>query len=424
MSLLRDFCGGFMKKFQIPILFCILLLFFSFGLTSCAQKEKVVEKQMIQISDKELQEKDAVVYKTRDVKGKERTYLSFDLSRIEKPGSLEEFKPFFHFPPLRQGNTGTCWCFSTTSFLESEMKRMGKSEVKLSEIYTVYWEFVEKARRFIREKGNSYFDHGSEHNAVAARMKQYGAVRATDYSGLLSGQTEHDHNKLYKELRNYLQFCKQNEYWDEEKAISYVKSILNKYLGKPPETIEVEGRTMTPKEYLETILRLPLDDYVYFMSFKYLPFYTKGEYKAPDNWWHSQDYHNVPLPEFYDAIVKALKKGYSVAIGGDISEPGMSGEDDIAVVPTFDLPAKLIDQDSREFRFDNRTSTDDHAIHIVGYKEPPGYSWFLIKDSMGSAFEGKFKGYYFYRDDYMKLKMLTLMVHKDAVAELLEKFKK
>jgi bleomycin hydrolase len=414
-----------MKKFQISILFCILLLlFFSFGLTSCVQKEKAVEKQMIQISDKELQEKDVAVYETKSIKGKERTYLSFDFSRIEKPGSLEEFNSLFHFPPLRQGNTGTCWCFSTTSFLESEMKRMGKSEVKLSEIYTVYWEFLEKARRFIREKGNSFFGHGSENNAVTARMKQYGAVRAADYTGLLPGQTEHDHNKLFQELDNYLQFCKKNEYWDEEKAISYVKSILNKYLGKPPETIEVEGRAMTPKEYLDNVLRLPLDDYVEFMSFKYLPFYTKGEYKVPDNWWHSQDYYNVPLPEFYDTIVKALKKGYSVALGGDVSEPGMSGKDDIAVIPTFDLPAKLIDQDSREFRFNNRTSTDDHAIHIVGYKESPGHSWFLIKDSMRSAFEGKFKGYYFYRDDYVKLKMLTFMVHKDAVAELLEKFKK
>ncbi len=413
-----------MKKFFIPILFCALLIFLNFGLISCAQKEKVVEKQMIQISDKELQEKDVAIYKTKEVKGKKRTYFSFDFSRIEKPGSLEEFKPLFHFPPLRQGNTGTCWCFSTTSFLESEMKRMGKSEVKLSEIYTVYWEFVEKARRFIREKGNSYFQHGSEHNAVTARMKQYGAVRESDYSGLLPGHKEHDHDKLFGEINNYLQFCKVNEYWDEEKAISYVQSILNKYLGKPPETIEVDGQTMTPKEYLESVLRLPLDDYLCFISFKYLPFYTKGEYKVPDNWWHSQDYNNVPLDEFYEAIVKALKNGYTVALAGDVSEPGMSGEDDIAIVPTFDLPAKLIDQDSREFRFENRTSTDDHAIHIVGYKESGGHSWFLIKDSMGSAFQGKFEGYYFYRDDYLKLKMLAFMVHKDAVSELLEKFKK
>jgi bleomycin hydrolase len=389
---------------------------------SCGKKEEVAEKPAEQISDKVLQEKNVAVYKTRKVGGKARKYLSFDFSQVDKPASLKGFVQYFHFPPIRQHRTGTCWCFSTTSFFESEMKRLGKDPVKLSELYTVYWEFVEKARRFIGEKGDSFIAHGSEHNAVIRQMKKYGAVRASDYTGLLSGQTEHDHDKLLQEIRNYLQFCKDNEYWDEEKAISYVISILNKHLGKPPETIDVDGQTLTPKEYLDTVLQLPLDDYVAFISFKSLPFYTKGEFKVPDNWWHSKEYHNVPLDDFYSAIVDASKSGYTAAIGGDISEPGINGEDDVAIVPTFDIPQKLIDQDSREFRFTNRTSTDDHAIHIVGYKEGDGHAWFLIKDSGSSAQKGQFKGYYLYRDDYVKLKILTFMVHKDAVTSLLEKF--
>jgi len=411
-----------MKKIRIIFSLCLLLVFLNFILISCGQGERVIEKQMIQISDEELQEKTTTIYKTREIRGKESKYLSFDFSRIERPGSLEEFTQYFHFSPIRQYKTGTCWCFSTISFLESEMFRMGKKEVKLSEMYTVYWEFLEKARRFIKEKGNSYVSHGSEHNAVTARMKEYGTVKAFDYTGLLSGQTEHDHDILLQEIRNYLQFCRENEYWEEEKAISYVKSILNKYLGKPPETIEVDGQTMTPRGYLENVLALPLDDYVCFMSLKSLPFYTKGEYKVPDNWWHSKDYYNVPLDDFYNALVSAIQNGYTVALGGDISEPGISGENDMAIIPTFDIPRKLIDQDSREFRFTNRTSTDDHAIHIVGYKDMGDYAWFLIKDSGRRAQIGQFKGYYFYRDDYIKLKMLSFMVHKDAVGGLLEKF--
>ncbi len=416
-----EYMEDLMKKFRL--LFSLLFISIIFSLTSC-QKERVVEKQMIQMGAEELQQKNTVVYKTREIRGKERQYLSLDFSGIKKPASLEEFRQYFHFPPIRQHNTGTCWCFSTTSFLESEMKRMGKEPVKLSEMYTAYWEFVEKARRFIKEKGNSFFGHGSEHNAVIARMKQYGAVRASDYTGLLPGQTEHDHSKLYEEIRKYLQFCKDNAYWDGEKAVSYVRSILDKYMGKPPETIEVNGQTMTPKDYFGNMLKLPLDEYVCFMSFKAIPFYTMGEYKVPDNWWHSEDYHNVPLDDFFTAIGEALQKGYTVAIGGDVSEPGMSGEEDVALVPTFDIPGKLIDQDSREFRFENRTSTDDHAIHIVGYTETGDRAWFLIKDSGGSAYRGKFKGYYFYRDDYIRLKMLTFTVHKEAVAGLLEKFPK
>ncbi|MCP2519939.1 C1 family peptidase [Candidatus Aminicenantes bacterium AC-335-K20] len=399
------------------ILFSLLILI----LCTPKEKEKKVAKKFI--PKEGLQCVDKAIYKTKEINGEKRTVLTLDFSKIERPKSPEEFTQYFHFPPISQGKTGTCWCFSTTSFLESELKRLGKGEIKLSEMYTVYWEYVEKARRFIREKGNSFFGQGSEHNAVIERIKKYGIVRASDYTGLLSGKKTHDHTELFKELKAYLNFLKENNYWDEETAIEYVKAILNKHLGKPPEKIIVDGKEMTPKEYLDNVLQLPLDDYVAIISFKYLPFYTKGEYKVPDNWWHSKDYYNVPLDEFYKAIVNAIKNGFTVAIGGDISEPGKSGEEDIAIIPSFDIPFSCINQDSREFRFYNKTSTDDHAVHLVGYKRIGNHDWFLIKDSGRSAFVGKFKGYYFYRDDYIKLKMLNILVHKDAVKDLLSKFK-
>jgi len=410
------------KKFSLTLIIIVFLA--SWLIISCTpqEKEQAAPKVVIKIGEKEIQTKDIAIYRTREYRGKKRQFLSLDFSQIDKPTSLEEFTQYFHFPPIRQYRTGTCWCFSTTSFLESELKRLGRGEIKLSEMYTVYWEYVEKARRFIREKGKSYLGQGSEHNAVIARMKQYGAVPAEAYTGLVNGRTEHDHSQLFREFKNYLEFCRQNEYWDEDQAIAYVKSILNKHLGKPPEKITVNGQEMTPKEYLDKLLQLPLDDYVCFISFKYLPFYTKGEFKVPDNWWHSQDYYNVPLDEFYQAILHALEKGYTVALGGDISEPGIYGEEDVAIVPTFDILPSLIDQDSREFRFYNRTSFDDHAIHAVGYTQRGDHTWFLIKDSGGGAHRGKFKGYYFYRDDYVRLKMLNFMVHKDAVADLLKKF--
>ncbi len=392
---------------------------------ACQKPEKPVEQAkpaVIQIGERETQAKDEAIYKTREIEGRKHEYLSLDFSRIDRPASLDEFQKLYHQPPIRQYRTGTCWSFATTSFLESELKRLGRGEFKLSEMYTVYWEYVEKARRFIREKGNSFLGEGSEHNAVFLRMKEYGAVPASAYTGLLPGKTEHDHSALFKEISDYLDFCKKNAYWDEEKAISYVKLILNKHLGEPPSVIEYNGQKMTPREFLDNVLRLPLDDYVSFMSFKYIPFYTRGEYRAPDNWWHSQDYYNVPLEEFYQGIVNAVKRGYTVALGGDVSEPGISGDEGLAIIPSFDILPSLIDQDSREFRFYNHTSFDDHAIHCVGLAEKDDHTWFLIKDSGAGAHRGPYKGYLFYRDDYVKLKMLVFTVHKEAVPELLAKF--
>jgi bleomycin hydrolase len=55
--------------------------------------------------------------------------------------------------------------------------------------------------------------------------------------------------------------------------------------------------------------------------------------------------------------------------------------------------------------------------------EKDGRDWFLIKDSARSSRHGKFRGYYFYRGDYIKLKMLTYTVHKDIMKDLEDKFK-
>lgn len=351
-----------------------------------------------------------------------RTVFAMDFARVDKPAGIEEFHPLAHTPPVPQGQTSTCWSFATTSLFESELKRLYGLDVKLSEIYTAYWEFVEKARAFILTRGESALREGSEPEAVVLRMKQYGAVRASDYTGLVGDATAHDHTRLHAELWACLEGFRARNEWDEAKAVAAVRAILDKHLGAPPETIDVDGRRLTPGDYLDQVLRLPLDDYVAFISFKYLPFYTKGEYRVPDNWWHGAAYHNAPLDEFVGALTGALAKGFTVALAGDISEVGNSGPDDLAVVPSFDIPRAAIDQDAREFRFANRTSTDDHVLHVVGTAERSDGRWFLLKDSWMTAWQGAHKGYFFHREDYVRLKMLTFFVHKDAVAGLLAKF--
>lgn len=404
-----------MKKRACVYLASLCLLVFLL-LTGCAQKENV-EKPTL--SDN----RDHAIYKTEEIEGKETTYLTMDYTKIERPASIEEFTRVSYLPPIQQYKTLSCWCFATTSFLETEMDRMGKTPVKLSEMYTVYWEFVEKARRFVREKGNSVFSGGSEPNAVIERMKVYGAVPEAAYTGLLPGKTEHDHTALFEEMDKYLKTCQANNFWNEEEILANIKKILNKHLGEPPTMVQVDGKAISPVDYLKNVLQLPLDDYVAVMSFSYLPFYTKGEFKVPDNWWHSQEYYNVPLDDYYKAILQAIKNGYSLVLSVDFTEPGNIPEANLGVIPDFDLPRDYINQDSRELRFFNSATTDDHGVHLVGYKETPKDTWFLVKDSWWTAYVGKIKGYFFYRDDYVKLKSLGFLVHKDAVKDLLAKFK-
>lgn len=366
--------------------------------------------------------RDTCIYQTEKIEGKETTALTMDFSSVERPTRVEDFSSVFHLPPIQQGKTSACWSFAVTSLLEAELMRLRRPVVKLSEMYIVYWEFVEKARRFVREKGNSFFGGGSEPNAVIERMKQYGAVPASDYPGLLPERQEHNHAELFQEMQAYLHSCQQQNYWEEEKIISHLRKILDKHLGPPPTKVNIEGKALTPQEFVNNYLQLPLDDYVAIMSFKYLPFYTRGEFKVPDNWWHSQDYYNVPLEDFYQAILRAIKKGFSLVLSVDFSEPGNSGQHNIGIIPSFDIPRQYIDQDSREMRFFNSSTTDDHGVHLVGYKESSNGTWFLLKDSWWTAYTGPIKGYFFYRDDYVKLKALALLVHREAVEDLLAKF--
>lgn len=364
---------------------------------------------------------DQAVYAKETPESKEATFLAADLAKIVRPTDPLAFTQIFHLPPVQQGQTGTCWSFAATSLLESELRRQGKAEIKLSEMHTVYWEYVEKARRFVQEKGKSFLGQGSEPNSALARIKQYGLVRESDYTGLLDGRTAHDHGPLFREFRDYLQGLAAKNTWDEAAAIAGVRAILDRHLGRPPDRITVDGRSMTPLEFLGSLGLAP-DDYVSFLSFIYLPFYARGEYKVPDNWWHFAGYLNLPLYEFQLAFLRALRRGYTATVAVDFTEPGYLGQDNVAVVPTFDVPSAYIDQSSRELRFANGTSTDDHAVHCVGYLESAQGNWFLIKDSWENAWWGPVKGYFFYQDDYVRLKALMFMVHKDAVKELLQKF--
>ena len=111
------------------------------------------------------------------------------------------------------------------------------------------------------------------------------------------------------------------------------------------------------------------------------PYWQQVEYEVPDNWWHNADYYNVPLDDFMNALNNAIKNGYTMSIGGDVSEPGYDAWHKVAIVPSFDIPAHYIDENSREFRFNNKTTTDDHGIHMVGYTNKDGVMWYLIKDS-------------------------------------------
>jgi bleomycin hydrolase len=406
---------------QIPL--CLAILLVAFCSPSSAQVERRDKGLFVEPKNEfyDSIKKEIGAFKSKPEPATKK--FRMDFTGLDLPKTVEEFTSYWRTPPISQGMTGTCWSFSTTSYFESEIYRLTKREIKLSELYTVYWEYVEKARRFVRERGNSEFGEGSEANAVTRIWKTYGIVPADAYSGMQAGQKFHDHTALFQEMKDYLTAVKNSNAWNEEVVVTTIKAILNHHLGEPPTSVTVGGTRMTPQEYLKSVVRLKLDDYVSFLSLAEKPYYKQVEYEVPDNWWHSSEYHNLPLNEFMAILKHAIRSGFTLALGGDTSEPGYEGHAGVAMVPSFDIPSAYIDENARQMRFSNSTTQDDHGIHLVGFKETPAGDWYLIKDSGAGSRNNSHPGYYFYHEDYVKLKILDFMVHKDAALDILKKFK-
>ncbi len=404
-----------------------ILLIISLNIMAQSNKDKAIFRQSKPGFYQNHILRDDLEMKERKEPAASARSFAMDLSSAALPNKADLYKnKQWHNDPVSQGATSTCWSFSTTSFLETEVYRINKMKVKLSEMYTVYWEYVEKARRYIRERGNSAFAEGSEANAVTRIWKKYGIVPHDTYTGLLDGRKFHNHENMFGELKDFLESMKDNSSWNEEQGLETIKLIMNHYMGVPPAEVKVNGKSYTPLQYLSEIIKINPDDYVDILSYTQEPFYKKVEYKVPDNWWYSADYHNVPLDVFMATLKSVVRQGYTVSIGGDVSEPGFDRETQCAVIPDFDIPSAYINDDARQFRFSNRTTTDDHGMHVVGYLEKEGRDWYMVKDSGSGSRNNDLNaeefGYYFFSEDYIKLKMMDFMVHKDAVKDLLSRF--
>ncbi len=354
--------------------------------------------------------------------------FKIDYSTINAPKSVDEFTGYWKNTPVSQGNTGTCWSFSSTSYFEAEVNRLTKKQVKLSEMYTTYWEYVEKASGFVNSRGTLVFDEGSEGNAATRNYKKYGIIPLDQYTGLKAGAKVHNHTVMVEEMKAYLKGVKAANAWNSDEVIATVKSIMNYYMGVPPTMVKYEGKDMTPQAFCTTVCKLNMDDYIEVTSLMGKPYWEKVEYEVPDNWWHSADYYNVPLDIYMEVLKKAIRDGYSMSIGGDVSEAGFDAKSsNVAVIPTFDIPSEYIDENARWFRFANGTTTDDHGMHLIGYANKDGKDWYLIKDSgAGSrncSKDDKNFGFYFFHEDFVKLKMMGFTIHKDAFKAQLTKFK-
>ncbi len=350
-------------------------------------------------------------------------------------------------PVKNQYRSGTCWSFSGLSFIESEMLRIGKPEVNLSEMFVVWHAYSDKAVKTVRVHGSLNFGGGGAFHDVTNVIRKYGIVPEEVYSGLNYGEDKHVHGEMDNLLKKYVDGVIENKnrkltpVWHQS-----FDGILNSYLGEIPESFEYEGKKYTPQSFATDFVGLDMDDYVEITSFTHHPFYSKFIIEIPDNWSWDEVY-NVPIDELEEIIDYSLNNGYTVAWAADVSEKGFeTSNKGVAVVPEanvedmtdaeitrweslsekekqqelykLDKPVseKEITQAMRQEAFDNYTTTDDHGMHIIGTaKDQKGDIFYKVKNSWGEY--NKLKGYFYASKPFVRYKTMSIMVNKNAIPQ-------
>ena len=348
-------------------------------------------------------------------------------------------------PVKNQAATGTCWCFATTSFMESELLRMGKGTYDLSEMFIVRQKYMNQLQDNYLRRGNGNIGQGSLSHTFMNAYRQVGIVPEEVYTGINYDSERHNHSEMVR----YMHAIADVAVKTKQRSPEYDKLIANlfdTYLGKLPEKFTYKGKEYTPKSFAES-LGLNCDDYVSLTSYTHHPFYTQFAVEVQDNWRNGLSY-NLPIDELIAVMDNAVKKGYTFAWGSDVSEQGFS-RNGTAVMPDIIKGAELsgsdmarwtgmtpadkrrelsskpspemeITQEMRQAAFDNWETTDDHGMQIYGIaKDQTGKEYFMVKNSWGKA--GKYNGIWYASKAFVAYKTMNILVHKDALPKEIAK---
>lgn len=334
-------------------------------------------------------------------------------------------------PVKDQARTGTCWSFATTSFVETELIRMGKDPLDLSEMYFVRVTYPQKIENYVRLHGNTVLGQGSLGQDVLRAVKLYGIMPEAAYPGRRYGAERHDHSELHGVLRGALDALVENRaitpVWPDA-----VEGILDAYLGELPGRFDFDGKSYTPRSFLDAFEFDP-GDYVELTSFTHHPFDAWVALEIPDNWARNRSY-NVGVDELMSVLDRAIEGGFSVAWDGDVSERSFCHSKGVALWPVRAWDERdeeergalcerpeaevRVTQESRQRGFDDYTSSDDHLMHIVGTaRDQNGTRYYITKNSWGET--GSREGYVYMSESYVRAKTISILVHRNALPDAL-----
>lgn len=307
--------------------------------------------------------------------------------------------------------SSTCWSFSSNSFLESELMKMGKGKLDLSEMFVARYSMVRKIQRHLKLKGENFFTPGGQFHDVVWVMKNYGMMPEEAYSGKGRGETRHNHSEVDTLLSGFVKICVKEGITELTPGMQlFIDSVLDSYYGKLPGTFLYKGTTYTPQTYLKNYLGINPDDYLEITSYTHHPFYKTFVLEDKYNW-TGDAYYNVTIEDFSRITDSALKNDYTVGWDGDADDPDFHFYDGLAFLSKNTGNY----QQERQAAFENQSTLLDHMMHIVAItKDRLGKKWYYIKNSWGDH-SNSLGGFLFMREDYFKIRTLAIIVNKNAI---------
>ena len=351
-------------------------------------------------------------------------------------------------PVKNQAATGTCWCFATTSFMESELLRMGKGEYDLSEMFIVRQKYMNQLQDNYLRRGEGNIGQGSLAHTFKNAYRQVGIVPEEVYKGINYNSERHNHSEMVQYMKAIADVAVKNKKRSPEYD-KLIQNLFDTYLGQLPATFTYKGKEYTPKTFAES-LGLNMDDYIELTSFTHHPYYVKFDIEVPDNWEHQLMY-NLPLDEMIETVDYALNNGFTVCWDGDVSEKGFSFKNGVAINPEVKKVEDLSNTDRARFEkmdekerleevykfeqpypevkvtpevrqegFEAFVTTDDHLMHLTGIaKDQNGTKYYITKNSWGTD-RNKFGGYLNMSESFVRAKTIYVMVHKDAIPKAIK----
>ncbi|MBV9963409.1 MAG: aminopeptidase [Parafilimonas sp.] len=326
-------------------------------------------------------------------------------------------------PVKNQGHSGTCWCFSSTAMTESELLLSNKPALDLSETFTVYNLYIDKATKYIRRRGNTRFAEGGLGQDMLNAVAAYGAMPQEIYPGAGRDTIMNHDYKMADILKAYLDsVLDANPDTIPDNWKDRFLQILQSYLGTPPSEFDYAGKHYTPQSFAAAFISEKPSDFIGLTSFTHHPFYTSFVMEVPDNY-NSNAYYNLPLDELVNTVKQCIEKGYTITWDADVSNIGFRqrkgiamwtmNANDSAVFPNFTEPS--FTQSIRQDLFDKQVTQDDHLMQITGIaKDETGKEYFIVKNSWGEI--GPYKGYIYVSIPYFAINTISVVVNKKALS--------